>query len=376
MINNFKHILGNNLINIRGWKTNRKIIVIESDDWGLKRLPSKKIYEILINNNVEVNQFDRYDSLATSDDLNALYEVLLKYKDKNGKNPVITADSVMTNPDYDKIRLSDFSEYHYEYFTDTLKKTKGCEDAFDMWLEGINNNLFFPQYHGREHVNVNMWLTALKKDFHGVRLAFNYDTYPSYVAEDVRKYLIRPFNYKDSYEEAFVLNSITDGVNIFKKIFGFSPKSFMAPAYCWSNEIEKQLNINEIKYIQSGRVQYLPLMIKNHTGKSDKLRHYSGQQNSLGQYYTIRNVNFEPTLFNHNSNCVNNALKEIKTAFFWNKPAIISIHRVNFVGSIDELNRTKTLNLLNQLFNEVLKKYPDVEFMDSVSLGEYIKSTY
>lgn len=375
MIKRFKHTIGNHLINIWGWKTKRKIIVIESDDWGLKRIPSKKIYELLINNNIDVNIFDKYDSLATPDDLNALYDVLLKYKDKNGQNLVITADVVMTNPNYDKIKASNFGEYHYELFTDTLNKTKGCEESFKMWGEGMNYNLFFPQYHGREHVNVHMWLDALKNDYHGIRLAFDYGTFPSYVVEDVRKFLIRPFNYKNRQEEDFVLKSITDGVRIFHNIFGFSPQSFMAPAYCWSNEIEKELHLNEINYIQSGRVQYLPLMFKDQVGKSERVRHFCGQKNYLGQYYTIRNANFEPTLSNHNSNCVNNTMKEIKTAFFWNKPAIISIHRVNFVGSKDEKNRSKSLDLLRQLFNMVLKEYPDVEFMNSVALGEYIHST-
>lgn len=40
MIRKIKHALGNNLINIRGWRTNRKIVVIESDDWGTLRTPN------------------------------------------------------------------------------------------------------------------------------------------------------------------------------------------------------------------------------------------------------------------------------------------------------------------------------------------------
>ena len=35
-------------INLRGWKTNRKIVVIESDDWGSIRMASLKSYTNLL----------------------------------------------------------------------------------------------------------------------------------------------------------------------------------------------------------------------------------------------------------------------------------------------------------------------------------------
>jgi len=36
--------LRKNLVNIPGWRTNRKIVVIESDDWGSVRMPSREVY--------------------------------------------------------------------------------------------------------------------------------------------------------------------------------------------------------------------------------------------------------------------------------------------------------------------------------------------
>ena len=33
-----------NLLSIPGWRTNRHIVVIESDDWGSIRMPSKEVY--------------------------------------------------------------------------------------------------------------------------------------------------------------------------------------------------------------------------------------------------------------------------------------------------------------------------------------------
>jgi hypothetical protein len=65
-------------------------------------------------------------------------------------------------------------------------------------------------------------------------------------------------------------------------------------------------------------------------------------------------------------------MKQIETAFFWNKPAIISSHRVNFCGHIDPKNREIGLSALKELLQKIVKKWPDVEFMSSVELGVLI----
>jgi hypothetical protein len=41
---NLRDILGKYYINLRGWKTKRKIVVIESDDWGSIRMPSPESF--------------------------------------------------------------------------------------------------------------------------------------------------------------------------------------------------------------------------------------------------------------------------------------------------------------------------------------------
>ena len=48
MLNKIKTAIASNLTNARGWKTKRKIVVFESDDWGMTRMPSKKIYDELL----------------------------------------------------------------------------------------------------------------------------------------------------------------------------------------------------------------------------------------------------------------------------------------------------------------------------------------
>ncbi len=100
--------------------------------------------------------------------------------------------------------------------------------------------------------------------------------------------------------------------------------------------------------------------------------HKLGDQNEYGQTYLIRNVTFEPALNNTSDDHVDGCLKDIATAFRFNKPAIISSHRLNYVGFIDEKNRDENLNMLNKLLDQILKRWPDVEFLNSLQLGNLI----
>jgi len=43
MLKEIKKIAMRNVANIPGWRTDRKIVVIESDDWGAIRMPSKEV---------------------------------------------------------------------------------------------------------------------------------------------------------------------------------------------------------------------------------------------------------------------------------------------------------------------------------------------
>jgi hypothetical protein len=46
-----------NITHILGWKTKRKIVVFESDDWGSIRMPTNQIRDRLINFDKNINRF-------------------------------------------------------------------------------------------------------------------------------------------------------------------------------------------------------------------------------------------------------------------------------------------------------------------------------
>jgi len=99
-----------------------------------------------------------------------------------------------------------------------------------------------------------------------------------------------------------------------------------------------------------------------------KKYHYQGQKNSLGQRYLIRNAFFEPTInpiFDWESDC----LKRIDLAFKFRKPAVISSHRLNYMGYLNPKNRSENLIKLKSLLTKIKKHWPEVIFLSSNQLG-------
>ncbi len=75
-----------------------------------------------------------------------------------------------------------------------------------------------------------------------------------------------------------------------------------------------------------------------------------------------------------NFDVVGECLKDISNAFFWNKPAIITTHRLNFIGALEPENRIRNLNAFSQLLGEIISKWPEAEFMNTVQLGSFIEN--
>ena len=194
-----KQKLAKNYINARGWKTKRKLLLIESDDWGAVRIPSRNIYESFLKKGIAVDKhyFDRNDSLENEKDLEELFNVLLSFKDIKGNPSVITAFSIVANPDFDLIAANNKIVYHYENILETYKRQANTENSFEVIVEGMKNHLFYPQFHGREHVHVNRWMNAINSDSIKEKYAFNNKAIISSDFSGEKK------NYSNNYFDAF-----------------------------------------------------------------------------------------------------------------------------------------------------------------------------
>jgi len=360
--------ISRNILNIPGWRTNRKIVVIESDDWGSIRMPSKESYCNLLKAGIAVDKdfFSRYDSLESADDLTALFDVLVKFKDSIGNHPVITANTIMANPDFKKIKEANYEEYFYEPFTNTYNKYIQCEKSFQLFSQGIDNQLIKPQFHGREHLNVMLWMNELKNKNKELHLAFENGTFGIPLSSHInnRKNLMASFDCVDQNHFKSIVEIALDGTFLFKKIFGFSSNTIMAPSYIWPKRLETHLIGEGIMGFQGNRLQFEPRM-KN--GKHNRIFHYTGQKNKLSQRYIVRNAFFEPTHF-PGQDQTKEILDRMRINFQCYKPTIISTHRLNFIGSLDEKNRSSNLIKLQDLLKSILVRWPNIEFMSTPDL--------
>ena len=363
-------LLRPHLINLRGDRV-PKIVVIESDDWGSLRMPSREVFDSLKKQgfNFSDQPYERVDSIATEDDLTALFQVLSKYSDQQGNHPVFTALSVSANPAFETIKESGFEEYHYESLEDTLTRYSKNTNLKSIWEEGIHHKVFSPQFHGREHLNVPRWMRDLKNEDNDNRLVFDYGI-PGFFerkAPQLGNPYARAFRFYNQDDLKFIVESVKEGLGLFEKLWGYKSLSMMAPAYTWNDDVEYAANDCGVKFIQTAFYQN-----KTVGDGNEIVHHYFGQKNKIGQRYLLRNCTFEPTQNNYSSSIVDSCMKEISIAFMHHKPATISSHRLNYIGRIDLSNRDKSLKLLDTLLGEIVKQWPDVMFMDSASVGNII----
>jgi len=123
---------------------------------------------------------------------------------------------------------------------------------------------------------------------------------------------------------------------------------------------------NGIKWMSASKIQREAMG----NGETKKVLHWLGKKNKYDQRYITRNCFFEPS--DKSKNWVDSCMSDIAIAFKWHKPAVISSHRVNYIGSLYPSNRSHGLNQLEKLIQQIVRKWSDVEFMTSTELGELI----
>jgi hypothetical protein len=351
----------------------RKIVVFESDDWGSIRMPSVESFRKLEKAGLnlvgrDALRYNQNDTLASPEDLTKLFTVLSSVKDKNSNYAVFTPISIVGNPDFQKIKDSCFSKYYFEPFTETLKKYSGREGSFDLWKEGIARKIFVPQMHGREHLNISAWMRALRDNDKYTLLAFEEGCW-GFLPDQSRFPGVdfqAAFLFKDLSELDFQKKIIEDGLNLFESLFGYRAEYFVPPNGPFNNSNNKTLFENGIKYRSVSKIQSEPFG----NGRYKKVIHWLGQKEGNGLKYITRNCFFEPC--QSGKDWVDSCMNDINISFRWGKPAIISTHRVNYIGALNPTNRVNGLKQLSILLGKIIKKWPEVEFITTPELGALI----
>jgi hypothetical protein len=96
----------------RGWRNRAKILVLESDDWGCKRMPSRQAYEALADRGYALDRSALcLDMRERPEDVVSLFEVLGAHEDRRGRPACMTGNMIVANPDFENIRGAHFNTY-------------------------------------------------------------------------------------------------------------------------------------------------------------------------------------------------------------------------------------------------------------------------
>lgn len=340
------------------------ILLFESDDWGSIRMSNRQDWNELLRKGYPVDKrpYERFDTLESPQDLEYLFEVLSRYKDVQGNHPIITANMLMVNPDFERIEKDNFQNYFYEPITNTYCRYWGDARVLDVMKQGMDAGVFMPQSHGREHFNVTQWMHGLQAGDEDLITAFKYGMcgIASKRQPEKGNQLMNALRAANHIERKEIDIITVEGLSFFKEMWGFLSASFVAPCYCWDKDMELVLATNGVKLIQTSRF--------SKPAYNTKRRYfYTGERNSQGIIYSVRNCHFEPSTSQDDSN-IDALMLQVDSIFESHRIAVFSTHRINYVGGIDNNNRASTLRLLDSFLNRLLEKYPDVIFMSSNQL--------
>ena len=243
-----KQFLANHLKNVQGWKTKRKLLAFAVDDYGNVRLASLKARQNLLDCGVKLKgRFDYFDALDTREDFEMLYDVLGAVKDKNERHAIFTTYALPCNIDFENTLKNGI------YIPENLDKTyermasffpDSYNGAFELLKIGIKESFLKPQFHGREHLNVQLFNKLIECN-------------DKYLFANLKNLSLAGLpshqEFKNiSFSQAFAFNNISqthqhpfilnDGLEKFVEVYGYNSTTFTPPSQEFFTENYKLWN--------------------------------------------------------------------------------------------------------------------------------------
>ncbi|MGY6555672.1 MAG: hypothetical protein ACXIUM_14235 [Wenzhouxiangella sp.] len=362
---------------IPGWRSRQKFVVFNVDDYGNVRLASRLALENLSNSGLKLEgRFDRLDTLETREDLEALLEVLSSVRDGVGRSAVFTPYALSANPDFVALRQN-AAKYQYEDLPSTFSRLaaedpQAYEGAWAIWQEGIEKGLLHPEFHGREHLNLRLLEHKLARRDQDLMANIENDSMAGLMDEPEFPAVgfTHAFGVADKADIEQHKAILSDGFALFERVFGRRPQTFTPPAQRLHPDLYAFVEAMGIRAIDKP----LHCVRRLDRGKTRREINFLGRKRGQRHVTLVRNVVFEPNL-RPGTDEVARTLSQISAAFRWGKPAMISSHRVNFCGHIDPANRRAGLADLKRLLDEIVRRWPDVEFIGAGELAARIEAS-
>lgn len=311
----------------------RPVLVLESDDWGA-------------------------GPLAQVNALVGIGAVLEKYRDGEGRRPVLNLALVLAVPsgdDLDAIAV---------YRRLTLDATVFA-DVLDVLRQGAQRGLLALQLHGMEH----FWPPTL--------LTSGDSAVVNWLRSDVPAATERlPSALQSRWVDASTLPSrplpapavhsaVAEEVAAFRRIVGQSPQVVVPPTFVWTREVERAWSAQGIEFIVTPGWRST---LRNDAGLPD------GDEGPIvngdrldGLTYLVRTDYFEPA----RGRDAAYALKALDNAVAQGRPCVLENHRDNFI--FDAAQCQQSLAELDTLLAGALRRQPGLCFLATADLGRILR---
>jgi len=308
------------------------VLIVESDDWGA-------------------------GPLSQAEALNRLIDSLARFKDCDGRHPVMTLALILAVPNGKAISTSG------RYFRMGLGES--CFESIRGALEsGQNLNVFSLLLHGLEHYWPETLMAAAEPN---VRQWLTQDEPPA-------TELLAP-HYQSRWIDTGVLPSLPHSPEdiaaavehetaLFAELLGQRAKVAVPPTFIWTEEVERAWARHGVEVVVTPGRRY---SCRNEKGSPDcpGPLMYSGDR-GVDVTYVVRNDYFEP----HKGHTAERGLDALQRRTRQGRACLLETHRINFIGA----GREVAFAELERLMEQALLSFPGVRFMNTLELGRALLS--
>ncbi len=345
-----------------------KAVVLESDDWGLAAWsPDEQAHRVLTGTpafRTPAGRLYGRSTLESAEDVRLLASVLLEVKGRDGLPPVLQANTIVANPDYDALEPPTFAVQSLPIVMHPQLPSRWQRPGlWDAVHRAEEEGVWWAELHGLHHLPATVWLHALRRGMDDARRSHAQASPICLAVEASGEY--------DAGEPREVRAAdLAQAIDGFTRLFGRAPSSFCPPDYRFDDWFEaeaEKLGITTLqgKPEQAGgrwaalRRRWLLLRFPHRQG---------------ARFYLPPRIAFEPRGNARPDGRVGHtaALRAVRAAWNRGQPAILSTHRLNFAhldAAWSQAGRDALRALLLQLSEEGAVFLTDAEVRQACDQG-------
>jgi hypothetical protein len=337
-------------------------IIIQSDDWGFCAWsPDQSAFETARQlDDGKVGQDYWGSTLESPHDLHQLFEVLAEFEGGDGFPAKIQANYILANADFGRIAAAGYKKWYGIELPDVPPRWRRG-DIVEAAKKGIEAGVWQAEHHGYAHIDLRVLLRLLRAGDNKVMKLFQSECLPLNCPE------VFP-EYASGVDEEHLLR----GIELFRELFGYAPRSTCPPNYVVSNDLASALSTTSISILQgANRFHFASRLVRQIARLSPSTARSLALRGNKCQLLD-RSTDFEPRGQPERATEDPHwrmTFRDIERALQSTGIAIVSTHRLNFVHH-DRAWVEAGLRQLRQLLHAVKQRFPEAVY---VSDWEYVQ---